>query len=70
MKATKGNVIDYIIWEVSWTPLMVVAVLWKGLDAWADLKIIIFLALECWDYRHASRPQTKVFSMELALELI
>ena len=70
MKATKGNVIDYIIWEGSWTPLMVVAVLWKGLDAWADLKIIIFLALECWDYRHASRPQTKVFSMELALELI
>ena len=54
MKATKSNVIDYIIWEVSWTPLMVAAVLWKGLDAWADLKLIIFLALECcWDYRHA-----------------
>lgn len=70
MKATKSNVIDYIIWEVSWTPLMVVAALWKGFDAWTELKLITFLALECYDFRHASRPQTKVFSMELALKLI
>lgn len=49
---------------------MVVAALWKGFDAWTELKLITFLALECYDFRHASRPQTKVFSMELALKLI